>query len=89
MKHDLELMKSKLPDQESRDKLEAEYKRMGKLSNASGITIEEVPDDLVDQNEDECPELEKVELERLEQTKQQKQKEWLDKVVAEQEAANK
>lgn len=49
--------------------------------------IEEVADDLVDQNEEVCPELEKVELEELEKTKQEKQKEWLDKVIKEQDAS--
>ena len=34
-------------------------------------------------DDEEAPELEKVDREELERTKQQKQKEWLDKVVAE------
>jgi hypothetical protein len=53
------------------------------------MQIEEVEDDLVDQNEEVCPELEAVELEELEKTKQQKQKEWFDKVVSDTEASKK
>jgi len=46
-----------------------------------------------DENDDECPpDLEEVDeetrrLEELEKTKAQKQKEWLDKVVAEQQVS--
>lgn len=48
---------------------------------------------MYDENDDECPpDLEEVDeetrrLEELEKTKAQKQKEWLDKVVAEQQVS--
>ena len=80
---DLENLKSTAATQEDRERIQAEYQRMKKFDGASKMKIEEVPDDMVDQNEEVCPELEKVELEELEKTKQEKNAEWLAKVVKE------
>ena len=87
LKSDLELLKAKASTPAEREKIEEDFERMKKFDNGLKLQIEEVEDDLVDQNEEVCPELEKVELEELEKTKQEKQAEWLAKVVKDQEAS--
>ena len=69
MQRELETLKSTAATPADRERIEAEYHRMKKFDGGQKMTIEEVPDDLVDQNEEVCPELEKVELEELEKTK--------------------
>ena len=87
LRADLENLKKTAATDADRERIEAEYHRTKKFDGVAKMRIEEVPDDLVDQNEEVCPELEKVELEELERTKQEKNAEWLAKVVKEQEAS--
>lgn len=81
-------MKKTAATPEDRERIEKEYRRMKKF-DGNTMRIEEVPDALVDQNEEECPELEKVKLEELEKTKQEKNAEWLAQVVKDQESSKK
>ena len=75
---DFEALKGTLGTEAERNMAQKEFDKLRKLDGVVKMKIQET---------DECPDLEEVDTEELERTKQQKNKEWLDKVIAEQEAS--
>lgn len=91
MDNEFKGFKSTVKDKATADQLQKEYdqNKLNHEKNKGGMQIEEVTEVIGEVQDEEAPDLEEVDLNDLERTKAQKNKEWLNKIVVEQQNSKK